>query len=211
MLGSDFTQSCDDLDNFTSSYNFNDVGDQTTSSGFIFTFDDIAVKDDKSDFKSYFHLQNSSTKVKNGEINDTVSNWNHTINRSSVGEESLDIAFTLSSDGSPDSVEDQLAAISKTITFSDVDLNRYVSDLLESTPVTNVELVVTPAGVLNSTGKRRMRKSIYQTKILTQEFAKNSCWSREDMLAISKMTGLTQNQIYKWYWEQKQTSKAGAK
>lgn len=52
-------------------------------------------------------------------------------------------------------------------------------------------------------GKRRMRKSIYQIKILKQEFKKNNYWTKEDMIAVGKKSGLEHSQVYKWYWEQR--------
>ena len=47
-----------------------------------------------------------------------------------------------------------------------------------------------------------MRKSVYQVKILKQEYKRNSSWTKEDMLEVGKKSGLTHYQVYKWYWEQ---------
>jgi hypothetical protein len=51
-----------------------------------------------------------------------------------------------------------------------------------------------------------MRKSVYQVKILKHEYIKNSSWTKEDMLEVGKLSGLTHYQVYKWYWEQKKKS-----
>lgn len=46
-----------------------------------------------------------------------------------------------------------------------------------------------------------MRKSIYQLNVLKQEFKRNNTWTKEDMIAVGKKSGLEHYQVYKWYWE----------
>ena len=40
-------------------------------------------------------------------------------------------------------------------------------------------------------------------KILMREFEKNPNWSKETLLEVSKKTGLSEAQVYKWGWDQK--------
>mmetsp|Transcript_28747 Transcript_28747/g.32866 ORF Transcript_28747/g.32866 Transcript_28747/m.32866 type:complete len:81 (+) Transcript_28747:487-729(+) len=55
---------------------------------------------------------------------------------------------------------------------------------------------------INKKNSKRMRKSIYQVKVLKEEFKLSSSWSKDDMLLIGKKSGLSYYQVYKWYWEQ---------
>jgi len=51
--------------------------------------------------------------------------------------------------------------------------------------------------------KKRKRKSINQIKILKQELDVESNWSKEKIAEMSEITGLSQSQVYKWWWDQK--------
>jgi hypothetical protein len=42
-----------------------------------------------------------------------------------------------------------------------------------------------------------------QLEILSQEFALNSEWDKQQISRLMKKTGLTEAQIYKWGWDQK--------
>lgn len=49
--------------------------------------------------------------------------------------------------------------------------------------------------------RRRKRKDPAQMKILEYEFARDSEWSKERLYELSKLTGLSEGQIYKWGWD----------
>jgi hypothetical protein len=51
--------------------------------------------------------------------------------------------------------------------------------------------------------RKRKRKSLNQLEILSQEFATNSEWDKQQISRLMKKTGLTEAQIYKWGWDQK--------
>jgi hypothetical protein len=51
--------------------------------------------------------------------------------------------------------------------------------------------------------RKRKRKSGDQLKILMREFERNQNWSKDTMLDVSKKTGLSEAQVYKWGWDQK--------
>ena len=61
--------------------------------------------------------------------------------------------------------------------------------------------------VMNSNGeyeriiRKRKRKSTDQIKILMREFDRNPNWSKETLLEVSKKTGLSEAQVYKWGWD----------
>ena len=53
--------------------------------------------------------------------------------------------------------------------------------------------------------KKRHRKNSYQMSILQDEYKLTKCkdWSKEKISEISLKTGLTENKVYKWLWDQK--------
>ena len=51
--------------------------------------------------------------------------------------------------------------------------------------------------------KKRRRKSNVQIRILKQELDCDENWSKEKIFKVSKMTGLSESQVYKWCWDQK--------
>lgn len=51
--------------------------------------------------------------------------------------------------------------------------------------------------------KKRKRKSSEQLGLLFQVFKSSIDWDKETMAELSKQTGLTEAQIYKWSWDQK--------
>ena len=51
--------------------------------------------------------------------------------------------------------------------------------------------------------RRRKRKSYEQLQMLVQEFQANPEWNKENMLEVSRKTGLSEAQVYKWGWDQK--------
>ena len=55
----------------------------------------------------------------------------------------------------------------------------------------------------NSTRKRRFRKNNEQLIMLTQFYNENKHWSKNQIKEISQKTGLKENKVYKWLWDQK--------
>ena len=51
--------------------------------------------------------------------------------------------------------------------------------------------------------RKRKRKSGDQLKTLICEFERNPTWSKDTLLEVSKKTGLSEAQVYKWGWDQK--------
>jgi len=50
---------------------------------------------------------------------------------------------------------------------------------------------------------KRKRKSKAQIKKLEKEFNINQTWDKEDFKRLSETLGLSRDQVYKWYWDQK--------
>lgn len=51
--------------------------------------------------------------------------------------------------------------------------------------------------------RRRKRKTYEQIQTLIIEFQSNPEWSKENMQEVSRKTGLSEAQVYKWGWDQK--------
>ena len=51
--------------------------------------------------------------------------------------------------------------------------------------------------------KKRKRKSTAQLKVLKKEFEQESNWDKEKITEMAEATGLSQAQVYKWWWDQK--------
>jgi hypothetical protein len=51
--------------------------------------------------------------------------------------------------------------------------------------------------------RRRKRKTYEQLQMLIQEFQDNPEWSKDHMQEVSRKTGLSEAQVYKWGWDQK--------
>ena len=49
--------------------------------------------------------------------------------------------------------------------------------------------------------KRRKRKSRTQMDFLAREFERDPEWTKERLLELSRQTGLSEAQIYKWGWD----------
>jgi hypothetical protein len=47
----------------------------------------------------------------------------------------------------------------------------------------------------------RMRKTKEQAKVLQDEFERNPDWDQKIRARLSQETGLSKDQIYKWYWD----------
>ena len=55
----------------------------------------------------------------------------------------------------------------------------------------------------NESRKKRNRKNPNQMQYLMQEYSKDPNWTKETCCRVSKATGLTESQVYKWGWDQK--------
>ena len=53
------------------------------------------------------------------------------------------------------------------------------------------------------TKKKRFRKNGNQINILSKFFYEHKNWSRKEIKEISKRSGLDENKVYKWLWDQK--------
>lgn len=51
--------------------------------------------------------------------------------------------------------------------------------------------------------RRRKRKSYEQLQMLVKEFQANPEWSKDNMQEVSRKTGLSEAQVYKWGWDQR--------
>lgn len=118
---------------------------------------------------------------------------------------------TLNSSACSDSPKGAFTSVFEHVNYSTeilmADLNQWVDFILDSTPIGIEDDQVKPIAVNSQGSKKRMRKSIYQMKILNKEYKLNNNWDKEQMNYISNLTGLSHYQVYKWFWEQKKKNK----
>lgn len=57
--------------------------------------------------------------------------------------------------------------------------------------------------------KKRKRKSNVQLKLLKQELENEDFWDKEKISQVSSATGLSESQVYKWFWDQKKKKTEG--
>ncbi len=63
--------------------------------------------------------------------------------------------------------------------------------------------VLAENGNLERIIRKRKRKNTDQLKTLMREFERNPNWTKETLLEVSRKTGLSEAQVYKWGWDQK--------
>jgi hypothetical protein len=64
--------------------------------------------------------------------------------------------------------------------------------------------VVNPdTGEMERIIRKRKRKNNVQLQVLVSTFDTNENWTKEVLLDVSKKTGLSEAQVYKWGWDQK--------
>ncbi|CAG9327157.1 unnamed protein product [Blepharisma stoltei] len=51
--------------------------------------------------------------------------------------------------------------------------------------------------------RKRKRKTNDQILLLQREFENNPEWNKDSLARLTKLTGLTEAQVYKWGWDQK--------
>ena len=51
--------------------------------------------------------------------------------------------------------------------------------------------------------KRRSRKNSEQLKKLSKFYSENKHWTKQQIKKISEETGLKENKVYKWLWDQR--------
>ena len=60
--------------------------------------------------------------------------------------------------------------------------------------------------------RKRKRKSTLQLKVLRQEFDKRQGeWSKDKIVKMAELTGLSESQVYKWCWDQKKKNDGPSK
>jgi hypothetical protein len=61
--------------------------------------------------------------------------------------------------------------------------------------------------------RKRKRKSNAQLKLLKQEFYRKegATWSKDKIVEMAALTGLSESQVYKWCWDQKKKMAHGYK
>ena len=161
-------------------------------------FTDVCPLHDSFEFRFEFNSQSSNTK--------NYSNFDDCGNNFNKDFESEDRS-PVTSTGKTESVFDsELDLIWNLVNSPNTDLNKLVDDVISSAPLESITPIQDTLDITKNNTNKRMRKSVYQVKILKKEYNFNSSWTKEDMLDVGKKSGLTHYQVYKWYWEQKKSN-----
>lgn len=82
----------------------------------------------------------------------------------------------------------------------ETNLNDFIGDMLKCCPS---DIMIKKQRIYKAKNIKRKRKSKVQIKKLEKEFKVNSNWDKEDFKRLSETLGLTRDQVYKWFWDQK--------
>ena len=94
----------------------------------------------------------------------------------------------------------QIKNINCIVANDSTDLNDFIGDMLKFCPSDNL---VKKQRIYKAKNIKRKRKSRSQVKKLEREFLANNSWTKEDFKRLSETLGLSRDQVYKWYWDQK--------
>lgn len=154
-------------------------------------------------FKHYNIICNRCSLDDHAEYSSTTNHINFDENTNHSKEsETEDRSLVTSLGKTKPAFDSELDNIWNLVNSPYTDLNKLVDDVICSAPLEPITPITDALDIMKKNDNKRMRKSVYQVKILKQEFKRNSTWTKEDMLEVGKMSGLTHYQVYKWYWEQ---------
>ena len=102
----------------------------------------------------------------------------------------------------PDNFSDKcLQQIIDQIQDPSTDLNELIGEIINEADQVNYESK--PKRIVTKKVEKRKRKSKAQLNTLMTYFKTYSSWEKANIAEISQMTGLSKDQVYKWYWDQK--------
>ena len=97
----------------------------------------------------------------------------------------------------------ELICIDKIISNDTTDMNNFIGDMLKSCPC---DMTDKSNRIYKANNIKRKRKTKVQIRQLEKELIKSSIWEKEDFKRLSVTLGLTRDQVYKWFWDQKRKS-----
>lgn len=128
-------------------------------------------------------------------------------NLSSVFDNAKNDTFCLRTQNTSES-KDNDDDIEKTFLFGSPKQNRKHKKMFECSGSTMFNSTNTKASFKK---KRRFRKNNEQLKCLSVFYNENKHWSKLQIQKISEQTGLKENKVYKWLWDQKNKELKNAK
>ena len=81
-----------------------------------------------------------------------------------------------------------------------IDLNTFIDGMIKSCPS---DIMIKKQRVYKAKNIKRKRKTKVQIRKLERELKSNPSWEKEDFKRLSKSLELTRDQVYKWFWDQK--------
>lgn len=74
-------------------------------------------------------------------------------------------------------------------------------DISQSTPESDKQSLF--LGKRQRNLQNRLRKDECQIQLLIDEFRHNTTWTKQVVARLSRQSGLSESQVYKWAWDQK--------
>jgi hypothetical protein len=94
----------------------------------------------------------------------------------------------------------EMKTLNVVLSNTDTDLNDFIGDLLKFCPSDNL---VKKQRIYKAKNIKRKRKTKSQIRKLEKEFSITQNWDKEDFKRLSETLSLTRDQVYKWFWDQK--------
>lgn len=98
---------------------------------------------------------------------------------------------------------EELLKLDKIVSNKQTDLNMFIGDMLKHCPCDNL---IKKQRIYKAKNIKRKRKTKTQLKQLQKELAKVPVWDKDDFKRLSETLCLSRDQVYKWYWDQKNKS-----
>ena len=182
---------CDEktAENKESSYSYNESDDKIEIS---------SVDGEKNYMKSQYNLErNASYETQSTPMKPQKSSYESYFklvedkNKYNIGSED---------DGLSVDNNNEIKTLSNILNNIETDLNNFIGDMLKFCPSDNL---VKKQRIYKAKNIKRKRKSKAQVKKLEKEFQVNQNWEKDDFKRLSETLGLTRDQVYKWFWDQK--------
>jgi len=98
---------------------------------------------------------------------------------------------------------EQLVELDRIMKDSNTNMNNFIEDMLKNCPCDNL---VKKQRIYKAKNIKRKRKTKAQIKQLEKELKKTPSWDKDEIKMLAVSLDLSRDQVYKWYWDQKNKS-----
>lgn len=115
-------------------------------------------------------------------------------------EDKKDYTIGNSDDGFTLESNNEIQNLSSILNNDQTNMNNFIGDMLKCCPS---DSMIKKQRIYKAKNIKRKRKTKVQIKKLEKEFKLNESWEKEDFKKLSITLGLSRDQVYKWFWDQK--------